>query len=62
MKRSETELNFVGIIGILKKLSIEEGWEFFPPLKEHQYGSLYGVRHDWTLMKDRPKNWTTGKE
>lgn len=49
-------------MGALKKLSKEEGWEFIPPINDHVQGSLYGVRHDWTLMKERPKNWTTGKD
>lgn len=45
---------FFGIAGAVKKLSKEEGWEFFPPIK-HQQGSLNGVLHDFTLMKDPAK-------
>lgn len=50
----------------MKKLSLEEGWEFFPsPEKvaaKHGFGSLRGVRHDYTLMAERERGWTTGKE
>ncbi|XP_055837875.1 uncharacterized protein LOC129906223 [Episyrphus balteatus] len=57
---------FMGVVfslaGFLKKLSIEEGWEFFPERQTHELGSLHGVNHDYTLMAERPKNWTTGKD
>lgn len=56
--KSTIDFPFLGIMGVVKKLSKEEGWEFIPPLKDHVQGSLYGVRHDWTLMEERPKNWT----
>ena len=49
-----------GVAGMVKKLSKEEGWEFFPKVK-HQVGSLNIASHDFTLMKDRPRNWTTEK-
>ncbi|XP_054738426.1 NADH dehydrogenase [ubiquinone] 1 alpha subcomplex subunit 11 [Anastrepha obliqua] len=40
---------FFGIAGAVKKLSKQEGWEFFPPIK-HQSSSLN--IHDFTIMKD----------
>ncbi|KAL5288135.1 hypothetical protein ACFFRR_008784 [Megaselia abdita] len=47
---------FLGIAGTIKKLSKQEGWDFFPPV-HHQ---VSGVKpHDFTLFEDRPKNWST---
>ncbi|XP_037821326.1 NADH dehydrogenase [ubiquinone] 1 alpha subcomplex subunit 11-like [Lucilia sericata] len=49
-----------GIAGVIKKISREEGWEFFPALNHHGF---MGVKeNDYTLMAERPRNWTTGKE
>lgn len=47
----------LGTAALLKKMSVEEGWEFFPDATLHKVGSLRGVRHDWTLMPAPPKNW-----
>lgn len=44
--------------GILKKESVQAGWEFFPQPKRHISGSLWGARHDWSMMENRPKNWS----
>jgi len=52
---------FFGIAGVVKKLSKEEGWEFFPTVPTHEYGSLSGTTHDYTLMAERPKNWSKGE-
>ncbi|XP_055381805.1 NADH dehydrogenase [ubiquinone] 1 alpha subcomplex subunit 11 [Condylostylus longicornis] len=46
------------IAASVKKLSRQEGWEFFPPIKQGSYG-LH--THDFTLMAERPRNWTDGK-
>lgn len=47
------------IAGALKKLSIKEGWEFFPEVEyKHGYGSLKGASHDFTIFKDPLKGWT----
>ncbi|XP_061388986.1 NADH dehydrogenase [ubiquinone] 1 alpha subcomplex subunit 11-like [Musca vetustissima] len=44
---------FFGIAGVIKKTSIQEGWEFFPPLNHHAY---MGVRQiDNSLMADPTK-------
>lgn len=53
-------LYILAISGVLKKLSIQEGWEFFPDCKYHEYGTLNGAVHDCTLMTERPRNWTNG--
>lgn len=54
---------FLGFLAIVKKASLEEGWEIFPddiPLQ--MYGSLRGSRHDWTLTKPRPKTWKESED
>lgn len=52
----------LGIAGVIKKMSIDQGWEFFPKPATHQYGGLNIVKHDWTITAERPKNWTTEKK
>lgn len=47
--------------GVIKKMSVEQGWEFFPDTPLKQYGGLNIAENDWTIMADRPKNWTTEK-
>lgn len=49
----------LGIAAAVKKLSITEGWEFFPDYDAHGYGNVRHVRYDFTIMKERPKNYTT---
>jgi NADH dehydrogenase (ubiquinone) 1 alpha subcomplex subunit 11 len=52
-----------GLMAVVKKISLEEGWELFPhhaPLR--MYGSLRGSRHDWTLTKPRPKTWKESED
>jgi hypothetical protein len=49
---------------MLKKVSIQEGWTWFPTPEEverkHVYGTLRTVKYDYTIMKDTPeKGWTT---
>ncbi|XP_055707964.1 uncharacterized protein LOC129804573 [Phlebotomus papatasi] len=48
--------------GVVKKLSLQEGWRFIPEPKNHAYQSLFLGRHDRTFFKDTEKGWTTGKE
>lgn len=52
----------LGLAGIIKKTSIEEGWEFFPAFPQATK-TIKSVRHDWTLVKDidELKTWTKGK-
>ncbi|KAH8257945.1 hypothetical protein KR038_003357 [Drosophila bunnanda] len=52
---------FLGIAGVIKKMSVEQGWEFFPDTPLKQYGGLNIAENDWTIMADRPRNWTTEK-
>ncbi|KAG5679002.1 hypothetical protein PVAND_008611 [Polypedilum vanderplanki] len=52
------------VAGMLKKISIEEGWTWFPTAEEverkHVYGTLKTAKYDFTIMKDTPeKGWTT---
>lgn len=48
--------------GVIKKMSIEQGWEFFPTAPTHQYGGLNIAQNDFSLMADRPKGWTAEKK
>lgn len=52
------------IAGSIKKLSLEEGWDFFPQdaLKKHAFGSINPARNDFTFTPVGDKGWTTGKE
>jgi NADH dehydrogenase (ubiquinone) 1 alpha subcomplex subunit 11 len=42
-------------------MSKEDGWEFVPEIKRHGYGGVNPLRHDYTLMAERERGWTTGK-
>lgn len=53
---------FLAFAGVVKKLSLQEGWRFIPEPKNHAYQSLFLGRHDRTFFKDTEKGWTTGKE
>lgn len=47
-----------GVLAVVKKMSLEEGWDIIPKdIPLHMYGSLRGSRHDWTLTAPRPKTW-----
>lgn len=45
-----------------KKFCVQNGYEMFPEPKHRVHGTLKSIRNDWSLIKDRPGNWTTGKE
>uniref|UniRef100_A0A2M4C1K7 NADH dehydrogenase [ubiquinone] 1 alpha subcomplex subunit 11 n=1 Tax=Anopheles marajoara TaxID=58244 RepID=A0A2M4C1K7_9DIPT len=64
-KRSAVSGLVAGLIfsvaGALKKQSIDEGWEFFPEVKNHAISSVNPNRYDFTLTKERERGWTTGK-
>lgn len=52
---------------MIKKVSIQEGWTFFPDMEEnakrHVYGTLRTAKYDFTIMKDtKEKGWTTGRD
>ncbi|KAH8355124.1 hypothetical protein KR093_006420 [Drosophila rubida] len=53
---------FLGIAGVLKKMSVEQGWEFFPDPPTRQFGGLNIAQNDYTIMAERPKNWTSEKK
>lgn len=49
----------LGLAGIVKKTSVDEGWSFFPEM-EAATQSIRSLRYDWTMAKDidELKNWT----
>lgn len=57
----------LALAGMIKKVSIMEGWTFHPTEEEwanaRVSGSLLTAKHDWTIMKDTAdKGWTTGRD
>lgn len=50
----------LGFVAVTKKMSVDDGWKFFPEIK-HSSQNAVSARHDWTFVKDLPKNWTTGE-
>lgn len=54
----------LGLAGVTKKYCIQNGFALIPAEKDvhTQYGGLRTVRQDWTLLKQRPGNWTTGQQ
>ncbi|XP_063710122.1 NADH dehydrogenase [ubiquinone] 1 alpha subcomplex subunit 11 [Culicoides brevitarsis] len=58
-----TQVGFACIIafcaaGWAKRLSLEEGWLFFPP-KEHKiYGDWRVADRDWSLREEGERGWT----
>ncbi|XP_037024369.1 NADH dehydrogenase [ubiquinone] 1 alpha subcomplex subunit 11 [Bradysia coprophila] len=54
---------FFCIAAAVKKLSISEGWEFFPAWDKHIYGNVRHTKsYDFTLLEERPKGYTTNRE
>ncbi|XP_066992197.1 NADH dehydrogenase [ubiquinone] 1 alpha subcomplex subunit 11 [Anabrus simplex] len=53
---------FLGLAAVIKKMAIEEGWVLIPEAKRRTLGSLHGVRHDFTVTSERPRNWRTSEE
>ncbi|XP_055609703.1 uncharacterized protein LOC129756732 [Uranotaenia lowii] len=49
---------FFSIAGAVKKHSIQEGWEFFPAITNHQVSTLNPNRYDFTLTQERERGWT----
>lgn len=48
-----------GIMAVVKKDSIDEGWMFMPPLNNVQLSGVNTKAFDFTMTKERPRNWTT---
>lgn len=55
---------FLAIAACVKKVSLEEGWVFFPTdvLKHHGIGGVSPKKYDFTITPDGNKGWTTGEE
>lgn len=51
---------FIAIAGCAKKLSLEEGWTFFPPLKQHGHTGCNTRSNDYTLTAEGERGWTRG--
>ncbi|XP_021195467.2 NADH dehydrogenase [ubiquinone] 1 alpha subcomplex subunit 11 [Helicoverpa armigera] len=53
----------LGVAGIVKKTSVEEGWIFFPDIIQAPKSIISGKR-DFTMVKDvdELKNWTAGSK
>jgi hypothetical protein len=53
------------LIGLFKKISIQEGWTWLPTEEQwernRRNGWAYTSKCDFTIMKDPGKNWTTSK-
>lgn len=41
----------------VKRLSLEEGWAFFPPVTQC-YGNIRSVKRDWSVVGDGERGWT----
>lgn len=41
----------------VKRLSIEEGWEFFPEMKQ-SWGNFRSLKRDWSYTEDGERGWT----
>jgi NADH dehydrogenase (ubiquinone) 1 alpha subcomplex subunit 11 len=48
----------LGTAAWLKKRSVREGWSFFPQKDELTPSSAYVNFTDFTLTRERPRNWT----
>lgn len=55
-------LDLSAIAACAKKVSLEEGWEFFPQKWQHQSMSVNPEKYDFTITPTGEKGWTTGKE
>lgn len=54
---------FPAIAAATKKISIEEGWTFFPKdiMDNHKWSGPDSRKFDFTLTAEREKGWTSGK-
>lgn len=48
-------------VALIKKEAVQQGYVLFPEPKNRLHGGAKAVRHDWTLTRERPRNWTTGE-
>ncbi|KAK9754446.1 hypothetical protein QE152_g1221 [Popillia japonica] len=50
------------IAAVLKKHAVQNGWSIIPEENHNPiFASVHGPRYDWTLTKERPRNWTSGE-
>lgn len=59
--------SFLAVCALAKKISIDEGWTWFPTeesvMKNRVYGTHRTPSYDFTIMKDTAeKGWVTKKE
>lgn len=47
-----------GAMGVVRKDALDEGWLFDPPVVK-SYSGVNSRNYDYTLTKERPRNWTT---
>ncbi|XP_022920768.1 uncharacterized protein [Onthophagus taurus] len=52
----------LAFLAIVRKDLHERGWELVPENIVRMHGGVQVAKMDWTLMKERPRNWTTGRE
>lgn len=50
------------VAGIVKKSSIDGGWELLPEENNRVVTCVNSRWYDFTLTKERPRNWTTGQD
>lgn len=48
-----------GVMGIVRKDALDNNWLFNPPVVR-SYSGPNAHNYDFTLTKERPRNWTTG--
>lgn len=48
-----------GGAAVIKKISLEEGWSFVPENPPRVFGTLRGVTHDSTVMRNPASSWDT---
>lgn len=50
------------LAGILKKMSLEQGWHFFVHDINPNYGDFRDLKRDYSLFGEGEKNWVPGKK
>lgn len=53
---------FLSLLAAGKKYAVQNNYTIIPEKRNVAHGGAKAVRHDWTLMSERPRNWTTGKD
>lgn len=50
------------LAALVKKSALQYGWVLIPDKFNAVNGGVSSVRQDWSLMQERPRNWTTKAE